>query len=141
MILVYIDASGISHTLKNVKLGSKEGFEGGTGEVETIMNSDSSGAIMTRMSHDAHTIGLTIPVHAATPALLEAEENKILSWFAQTEKECRLSYTRYDGTSRRIAVYIANGYPIRTYESNTMCWIEVQFVACVPYWSAMSITV
>jgi len=60
MKLVFIDASGTSHTLSNVKLGSKEGFEGGTGEVETLQNSDSSAALMTRISHESHTTPWTV---------------------------------------------------------------------------------
>ena len=40
------------------------------------------------------------------------------------------------GTCREVEVYVQQGYPVRTYESNTFCWIEVRFTACSPYWTS-----
>jgi len=136
--LYYLDPSGEQHLLSDIQLGSKSGFEGSSGELETVSNADSSAVLFSRMNREPLTVSLTIPVHASTPAELEEKENTILSWFRQSTEPGKLVYDRYDNTKRAIEVYVAPGYPVRTYESNTMCRIEVQFIACTPYWSALS---
>lgn len=136
----FIDSSSTSHTIPGVRLGSKRGFEGNTGTVETISNSTYTAVLMTRINRNSRTIGLTIPVIAATSSALESSLSTYLSWFRQTETPGKLRYTRDDTTSREIPVYIAQGYPVVTYETNTFAWLEVQFIACDPYWSSTTAT-
>ncbi|HJJ32662.1 MAG TPA: hypothetical protein O0X25_04340 [Methanocorpusculum sp.] len=112
--LLYIDANTIPHIIPNVKLGSLTGFEGSTGTIETISNADYTAVLKTRISRKERIISLTIPVRGTSADDLERKENTILSMFAQTDRPGILRYTRNDGTSRETAVYIADGYPVRT---------------------------
>ena len=112
--LLYIDANTIQHVIPNVKLGSLTGFEGSTGTIETISNADYTAVLKTRINRKERIISLTIPVRGTSADDLERKENTILSMFAQTDRPGILRYTRNDGTSRETAVYIADGYPVRT---------------------------
>jgi len=139
--LTFIDSGGVSHSLPDVRLGSKHGFEGNTGTIETISNSTYTAVLMTKISRNSRTIGLTIPVYETTAALLETALSTLYSWFKQTDTPGTLVYTRDDGTSRKIPVYVSQGYPaITSQESNTCVMLEVQFTACDPYWSATTAT-
>ena len=133
--LLYIDANNIQHVIPNVKLGSLTGFEGSTGTIETISNADYTAVLKTRISRKERIISLTIPVRGTSADDLEAKESAYLTMFAQTDAPGILRYTRNDGTARETAVCIADGYPVRTAETNTFSWIDVKFVACSPYWT------
>ena len=136
--LVYVDGDGVSHTLSKVQLGSASGFEGNTGTVSTISNADYSAMLMTRISRESRELSLTIPVYNATETAQETEENQYLSWFRQSENPGRLEFTRDDGTTRVIDVYVSRGYPTRTRVCSTMSWLKVGFTAVNPYWRAQT---
>ena len=132
----YIDSNGAAHSLPAVRFGSLSGTDGNTGTVQTVSNADYSAVIKTRISKTERTIALTIPVQAESAAALETAAGTYLSWFRQSDEPATLQYERDDGTCREVEVYVQQGYPVRTYESNTFCWVEVRFTACSPYWTS-----
>ena len=131
----YVDPEGSSHNIPGIRLGSLDGIDGSVGTVQTISNSDYTAVIKTRISAAERVISLTIPVEAGSAAELETNANTILSWFYQSETPGKLICNRDDNTSREVEVYVQQGYPTRSYESNTFCWIMIQLVACSPYWT------